>query len=91
MTIDKGFVENIGSSNKVPWLKNAHLRLDKSKEFLDLKLRLRQMNVTNFEILTLTPKALISYLRTSWKPSNAYLVKQYGDLVYIRGSDILTD
>merc|ERR1719429_883429 len=31
--------------------------------------------------LTLTPKALISYLRTSWKPSNAYLVRQYGDLV----------
>ena len=88
MTIDKGFVEDIGSSNKVPWLKNAHLKRDKSKGFLDLKLRLRQMNLTNFEMLTLTPKALISYLRTSWKPSNAYLVRQYGDLVNIEEAQI---
>ena len=65
LAVDKSLIEDVRASDEIARFQNTHLR-DGQSDFC-----------RGFDIkVTSTPKAFISYLRTSWKPSRAYLERQ---------------
>ena len=72
LAVDKSLVEDVRASDEIARFENTHLQ-DGQSEFCS---GVEQCKCGYVIKDTSTPKAFISYLRTSWKPSRAYLERQ---------------